>query len=63
MRPWTEKAYGIPPEQVVGRSIKTQFELRGGKPVLTRLPELNFIDDKAGKPVGIHEHILLGQTD
>jgi phosphoglycolate phosphatase-like HAD superfamily hydrolase len=57
MRPWTEKVYGIPPEQVVGSSIKTRFELREGKPVLLRLPEINFIDDKAGKPVGIHMHI------
>ena len=57
MRPWTEKVYGIPPEQVVGSSIKTKFELRDGKPVLVRLPELNFIDDKAGKPVGIQQHI------
>ena len=57
MRPWTEKVYGIPPEQVVGSSIKTKFEMRDGKPVLVRLPELNFIDDKAGKPVGIHQHI------
>jgi len=57
MRPWTEKVYGIPPEQVVGSSIKTKFELREGKPVLVRLPELNFIDDKAGKPVGIQQHI------
>ncbi len=57
MRPWTEKVYGIPPEQVVGSSIKTKFELRDGKPVLVRLPEINFIDDKAGKPVGINQHI------
>ncbi|MCF7675711.1 MAG: haloacid dehalogenase-like hydrolase [Akkermansiaceae bacterium] len=57
MRPWTEKVYGIPPEQVVGSSIKTKFEMRDGKPVLVRLPEMNFIDDKADKPVGIHEHI------
>ncbi len=57
MRPWTEKVYGIPPEQVVGSSIKTKYELRDGKPVLTRLPELNFIDDKEGKPVGIHQYI------
>jgi hypothetical protein len=57
MRPWTEKVYGIPPEQVIGSSIKTKFEMRDGKPVLVRLPELNFIDDKAGKPVGINEHI------
>ncbi len=57
MRPWAEQVYGIPPEQVVGSSIKTKFELRDGKPVIVRLPELNFIDDKAGKPVGINLHI------
>jgi hypothetical protein len=57
MRPWTEKVYGIPPEQVVGSSIKTRIETRGGNPVLVRLPELDFIDDKAGKPVGIQRHI------
>jgi hypothetical protein len=57
MRPWTESTYGIPPEQVVGSSIKTRFEMRDGVPVLVRLPELNFIDDKAGKPVGIQTHI------
>lgn len=57
MRPWTEKVYGIPPEQVVGSSIKTKFELIDGKPVLMRLAELNFIDDGAGKPVGINQHI------
>jgi hypothetical protein len=57
MRPWTEKVYGIPPEQVIGSSIKTRFELRNGTPVLVRLPEINFIDDKAGKPVGIQMHI------
>ena len=57
MRPWVEAVYGIPPEQVVGSSIKTQFEMRDGVPVLVRLPEVNFIDDKEGKPVGINEHI------
>ena len=57
MRPWTEKVYGIPPEQVIGSSIKTKFELHDGKPVLVRLPELNFFDDKEGKPVAINQHI------
>ncbi len=57
MRPWTEKVYGIPPEQVIGSSIKTKFEIRDGRPVLVRLPEINFVDDKAGKPVGIQMHI------
>jgi len=57
MRPWAEQVYGIPPEQVVGSSIKTKFEMRDGKPVLVRLPEVNFNDDKGGKPVGINQHI------
>jgi phosphoserine phosphatase len=57
MRPWAERVYGIPPEQVIGSSIKTKFEIRDGKPVLVKLPELNFIDDKAGKPAGIQHHI------
>jgi len=57
MRPWTEKIYGVPPEQVIGSSVRTKFELRDGKPVLVRLPELNFNDDKGGKPVGINQHI------
>jgi len=57
MRAWTEQVYGIPPEQIVGSSIKTKFEMRDGKPVLVRLPELNFNDDKADKPVGINQHI------
>jgi len=57
MRPWTEKAYGIPPEQVVGSSAKVQYEMRDGKPVLMQLPELGFIDDGPGKPVGINLHI------
>ena len=57
MRPWAERVYGIPPEQVIGSSIKTKFVIRDGSPVLVRLPEVNFIDDKAGKPVGINQHI------
>jgi len=57
MRPWTEEVYGIPTEQVIGSSIKTAFEMRDGKPVLAKLPEINFIDDKEGKPVGIHQYI------
>ena len=59
MRPWTERVYGIPPQQVVGSSVKTKFEMREEGPVLIRLPEINFIDDKAGKPVGINSHIGL----
>ena len=57
MRPWVEKAYGIPPEHVVGSSIKTTFKVRDGIPVIVRLPEIDFIDDKAGKPVAIHKFI------
>jgi len=57
MRPWAEQTYGIPPEQVIGSSVKTKFEMRDGKPVLVRLAELNFVDDKGGKPVGINQHI------
>jgi hypothetical protein len=57
MRPWTERVYGIAPEQVIGSSIKTKFQMRDGSPELFRLPEVNFIDDKAGKPVGINEAI------
>ncbi|MGB7616786.1 MAG: HAD family hydrolase [Pseudolabrys sp.] len=57
MRPWSEQIYGVPPEQVVGSSIKTRFQMRQGIPELFRLPEVNFVDDGAGKPVGINEHI------
>jgi phosphoserine phosphatase len=57
MRPMTEAVYGVPPEQVIGSSIETQYEIKDGKPVLMRLPKIHFIDDKAGKPVGINEFI------
>jgi phosphoserine phosphatase len=57
MRPMTEAVYGIPPEQVIGSSIETKYEMQDGKPVLMRLPKVHFIDDKAGKPVGINEFI------
>jgi phosphoserine phosphatase len=57
MRPFSEKAYGIPPEQVVGSSIVAEFQERNGQPVLVRMPKIDFINDKAGKPVGIYEHI------
>jgi len=57
LRPWTERVYGIPPEQVVGSSVVTEYQVIDGKPALIRKPEVNFIDDKEGKPVGIYEHI------
>ncbi len=57
MRPWVEEVYGIPRDQVVGSSIKTEFTIRDGEPVIMRLPEMDFIDDKEGKPVGIHRFI------
>ncbi|HEX9024315.1 MAG TPA: HAD family hydrolase [Geobacteraceae bacterium] len=57
MRPWAERVYGIPPEQVVGSSMKTKFELRDGKPVIVFLPEINFVDDREGKALGINYYI------
>ncbi|CAG4903330.1 HAD family hydrolase [Paraburkholderia saeva] len=57
MRPWAEKVYGIPPEQVIGSSQLVQFEMRDGKPVLVRRPKLDFVDDGPGKPVGIYRDI------
>jgi phosphoglycolate phosphatase-like HAD superfamily hydrolase len=57
MRPWAEKAYGIPPEQVVGSQQEVKFEMKDGRPVLTRGPAFAFIDDGPGKPVGIYRHI------
>jgi hypothetical protein len=57
MRPWVEEVYGIPRDQVVGSSIKTEFTFQDGVPVIMRLPEMDFIDDKGGKPVGIHRFI------
>ncbi len=57
IRPWAERAYGIPPEQVVGSSLKTKFEMRDGVPTVMKLPEVNLIDDGAGKPVGIQQQI------
>jgi phosphoserine phosphatase len=57
MRPWVEEVYGIPPDQVVGSSIRTEFDYNNGNPVIKRLPEMDFIDDKEGKPIGIHKFI------
>lgn len=57
MRVFAEAAYGIPPEQVVGSSGKTRFEIRDGRAVLVKLPEIGSIDDKEGKPVNIDLHI------
>ncbi len=57
MRPISEKTYGIPPEQVIGSSIVAEFQVKDGKPELVRMPKINFINDKAGKPVGIYQHI------
>jgi phosphoserine phosphatase len=57
MRPWAEKAYGIPPEQVIGSQMEVKFELKDGKPVLTREAKIAFVDDGPGKPVGIYRHI------
>lgn len=57
LRVFAEKSYAVPPEQVIGSSIKAQYQVRDGKPVIIKRPELNFIDDKGGKPVAIHHHI------
>ena len=57
LRVFAEEVYGIPPEQVIGSSIKTKFEMRDGQPVITRLPELDFVDDKEGKPIAIDKFI------
>jgi hypothetical protein len=57
MRPWVEETYDIPPERVIGSSIKTKYEVKNGQPILSRLPEINFVDDKEGKPVGIYQQI------
>jgi phosphoglycolate phosphatase-like HAD superfamily hydrolase len=59
MRPWTDKAYGIPPDQVVGTTMKTQLETQNGAPVIMRLPQISFVDDGPGKPVGIDTFIGL----
>ena len=57
MRPWVERVYGIPAEQVIGSRARVKYEVRNGVPVLLRLAEIDFVDDKAGKPVGIHQVI------
>ncbi len=57
LRVFAEELYGVPPEQVIGSGIKAKYEVRDGRPVIVRLPEIDFIDDKAGKPVGIHKFI------
>ena len=57
MRAWAEGVYGIPPQQIIGSSLKTEFQMRDGQPVVVRLPEIGFINDKAGKPVAIDLHI------
>ena len=57
MRPVTEKIYGIPPHQVVGSSVVSEFQIKDGKSVLVRIPKIGFVNDKAGKPVGIYQHI------
>jgi phosphoserine phosphatase len=57
MRAMSEQAYGIPPEQVVGSSVVAEFQIKNGKPVLVRMPKIDFVNDKEGKPVGIYEHI------
>jgi phosphoglycolate phosphatase-like HAD superfamily hydrolase len=57
MRPWVEKAYGIPPEQIVGSSGKTSLTFIGDRPAILKLPSIEFVDDGPGKPLGINRFI------
>lgn len=57
MRPWVEKAYGIPPDQVIGSTIGVTYEIQNGKPVLMRDAKIDFVDDGPGKPVGIYRRL------
>jgi phosphoserine phosphatase len=57
MRVFAERLYGVPPEQVIGSTIRTRYEVRNGTPTIVRLPEVDFVDDGAGKPAGIHKLI------
>jgi len=57
MRPWTQKAYGIPRDQVIGSGFETQFQADGSGFELMRLPKLSFNDDGPGKPVAIQRYI------
>jgi len=57
MRPWVERVYGIPPEQVVGSQGELEYKMQDGHPVLVKLPKVALVDDKAGKPVGIQRFI------
>ena len=57
IRPWAEAVYGVPPENIIGSSLKLEYEYRNGKPVILRRPDVGFINDKAGKPIAIHQHI------
>jgi haloacid dehalogenase-like hydrolase len=59
MRPCTEKAYGVPPEQIIGSTMKTKFELRDDRPVLVRLGELDSLDDETGKPINITKSLAV----
>jgi hypothetical protein len=57
IRAWSEEVYGIPPEQVIGSSIRLKYEMADDQPAILRLPEIDFINDKEGKPVGIYKYI------
>lgn len=57
MRPWTEQVYGVPPYHVIGTSLKVKYEVKNDSPRILRMAAVNFVDDKAGKPAGIHQHI------
>jgi phosphoserine phosphatase len=57
MRPWTEATYGIPPDQVVGSSFETRYEVREGQPVIVREPKMHFLNNKDTKPIAINRYI------
>jgi phosphoglycolate phosphatase-like HAD superfamily hydrolase len=57
MRPWTQAAYGIPPQQVIGSQGRLRHEMREGTPVLVKLPDIDLVDNKAGKPIAIQKQI------
>ena len=60
VRVYAMRVYGLAPKQIVGSSIATKYEVADGKPILMRLPKVFFIDDHAGKPVGINLFIGKG---
>ncbi len=57
MRAWCEDVYGIPKDQVVGSTTVTEYDYNKGEPVIRRKAEMEFLNDKEGKPISIHKYI------